>query len=343
MAKGNHVSSRILEFEALRALSIILLLPLHSGIFDFHVLGVYLGPFAAYVGAFLLGSFFFLAGYFADGSFRKSGVSFFSFLWSKIIRIFPPYWLSLALFVFVLGFSLSRRELLVYILNLQFLFSPTFVKQVLTLWFVSIVLVYFVIFGFLLSRKISNLILFVWSLAVFGVSYLIYRLTGLFDGRFFEYFFIFLAGIYFSRIAGMRERVYALHFVIKILFAIIGAGLFWLAQSAQLFLPSLQYLLAVDVYILSWILLWLDIFRSPVGGWRIWGIVSYASFFAYLFHRPIWYGLNALFVFDNWQNSVLFIVFPGSVIVFTIAYLLQFLYDRLLSLFRNRDRSVPEA
>jgi peptidoglycan/LPS O-acetylase OafA/YrhL len=330
MSEVKPASSRILEFEALRALSIILLLPLHSGIFDFHVLGIYLGPFAAFVGAFLLGSFFFLAGYFSEISLGKKNETFLSFIWSKIVRIFPPYWFALLLFILILGYSLRRRDLAVYFLNLQFLFAPPMVKQMLTMWYVSIVFAYFVAFGFLLSRKVSSLILFLLSLALFIAAYIIYIQTGLFDGRVFEYFFIFLAGIYFARFSPLREKILALPFLLKLLFSVIGTAAFLFVLNAKYFFTSWQYLIAVDVYILTSILLWLAIFSLPFGKWRIWSFVSYASFFAYLFHRPIWAIINALVGKVDWQTSVLIIVFPGSVVVFCVAYGLQALYDRLL-------------
>ncbi len=328
--ENKKTSSRIPEFEALRALAIILLLPLHSGIFDFHVFGIYLGPFGTFIGAFLLGSFFFLAGYFSPMSFQKPNETYSSFIWSKVIRLFPPYWLALGLYVFVLDYSLRKRDLLIYALNLQFLFSPAFAKQVLTLWYISIVFIYFVFFGFLLSRRVSQKVFLICSVLLLGVSCLIHLRTNLFDGRFFEYFFIFMAGIYFSQFPNIREKLYSLHVAAKAVLAMIGTGLFWYVQSAGLEFFSWGYLAAVDFYILAMILFWIEIFRTPIGRWKVWGFISYASFFAYLLHRPIWHILEFLFVFDTWEKNVLFIVFPGSVVVFLVSYVFQSLYDRLL-------------
>ena len=50
---------RLQEFEALRALAILLLLALHSEVFALKVFGYELGPAAEFVAAFLLGSCFF--------------------------------------------------------------------------------------------------------------------------------------------------------------------------------------------------------------------------------------------------------------------------------------------
>ena len=329
--------NKIWEFDALRALSIIILMAVHSGVFDLTVFGFLLEPLGPFFGSFFLGSFFFLAGYLSDASFNKSEQGLFSFLWSKFIRIYPPYWLALGAFVFVLGFTLKKPfDVAVYILNLQFLFAPAFTKQILTLWYVSLAAVYYLIFGILLSRKSSNISMLIWSVSIFGVAFMTHIFTDLFDGRFFEYFFIFLTGIYYSRFGLVREWIIETHISIKFVLAMIGVWLFWLKYVYQVSYLSWQYLLSVDLYILVMILLWLGIFRSSVGKWEIWGYISYASFFAYLFHRPIWEIIQPYFSITNWTQRSLFRLFPASVIVFIISYFLQYGYDRLLAVFRQK-------
>lgn len=105
--------TRLKEFEALRGLSILLLLALHSEIFDPYVFGQALKDIGFFVASFLLGSFFFLAGYFTEVSLSKPGITVFQFVWSKFIRIYPPYWLALFLFIFVLEYDLNRTALAV--------------------------------------------------------------------------------------------------------------------------------------------------------------------------------------------------------------------------------------
>ncbi len=328
-------STKISEIDALRALSIIFLMAVHSGVFDLTVFGFLLEPLGPFFGSFLLGSFFFLAGYFSDVSFHKREQGLLPFLWSKFIRIYPPYWLALGAFVLVLGYSLKPFDAAVYALNLQFLFAPAFAKQILTLWYVSLIAVYYFIFGIPLSRKSSNINILIWSVIIFGATFTAHIFTDLFDGRFFEYFFIFLAGIYYSRFSLARERIVETHISIKFIPAMIGVWFFWLKYINQVSYLSWQYLLIVDFYILVMILLWLGIFRSSMGKWKIWAYISYASFFAYLFHRPIWEIIQPYFPISNYTQQALFRLFPASVVVFIAAYFLQVGYDRLLAVFRQ--------
>ena len=334
--------SRLQEFEALRALSIILLLALHSDIFSLDLFGFALDPISHFVGAFLLGSFFFLAGYFQEVSMSKPTWSAVSYVKSKFIRIFPPYWLALALFVLVMGYSMKRFDLTIYALNLQFIFLPNFVKQLLTLWYISLVTGFYVLFGLLAYWFKSGRALAVWAVMIFGAAYLLSNWTGLLDGRFFVYYFIFLAGIYFARYENLRERLFGIHIGVKILAALLGAVAFRLALVSGIIFTSAPYLLAVDLFILSWVQLWLSIFRTAVGGWALWTPISTASFFAYLLHRPIWAILMVWLAPYMGLSAIMFQFIPGSIATLVICYFMQNGYDALLRSFQ-RPRMTPAS
>lgn len=332
----NNGKQRLQEFEALRALAILLLLALHSEVFAFKVFGYELGPAAVFVATFLLGSFFFLSGYFQEVSLANRNGNIFSFFKSKFIRIYPPYWAALVMYVLIMGFSLKRFDLYVYMLNLQFIFSPAFVKQLLTLWYISVVVAYYLIFGILTIRIKSNLVLLIWSAVIFGAAYELHSITGFLDARFLQYYFIFLAGIYFSRFQQVRETLFNLGFMYKAGVAFLGVLLFWLAQAAVYKVENGFYIMAGNFYILGWILMWLGIFRTNVGSWRVWSLISTASFFTYLYHRPFWKILLSIFDPTGWRDETLFKFLPGSIIVLFFCYILQVGYDRLLAVFRQK-------
>jgi len=320
---------RLIEFESLRGLSIVLLLTLHSEIIGASAFGVSLDPLAKFVGAFLLGSFFFLAGYFMDMSLQKSRDNMFGFVKSRFIRIFPPYWLSMLFFIKL--FTLKRIDLIVYLLNLQAVFSPEFVKPLLTLWYISMLVVYYVIFGILIWRTKSNKSLLFLSIVIFAIVYILHLISGLFDVRFFRYFFIFLAGVYFYRFENVRELLFNIPLFYKAIAAVVGSWLFWLVQINELPMTNGLYLLVVDFFILSWALTWLSIFRLPIGAWKIWALLSTASYFAYLFHRPLWYLLQLIFDVEAWGGEAMFNFTIGSIVTLIVGYFLQRGYDRLLA------------
>ncbi len=325
---------KLQEFEALRGLSILLLLALHSEVFDAGVFGFPVDPLAQVVASLLLGSFFFLAGFFAEYSRQKPGTSTFSFFWSKFIRILPPYWLALALFVFVLGFSLKRFDALMYTFNLQWLLSPVFIKRILTLWYISVLVGYYIIFGLLLFRVKSNLGLLAWSAILFAAAYIANGLTGLFEPRFFQYYFVFLAGVYFFRFEKERSILLNMNFLYKMVIALVVLILIWVVASSGLDVPNLFFILTVDLFILGWVLLLLSIFRTRAGSWKIWAFLSTASFFTYLYHRPLWHVLDTMLGLESGINKVFFNLIPGAIAALILGYFLQVGYDRLLAILR---------
>jgi peptidoglycan/LPS O-acetylase OafA/YrhL len=320
---------RFQEFDALRGLAIVLLLALHSEVFDKSVFGFEVNPLAHVVAVFLLGSFFFLAGYFAELSRQKSNVL--SFIKSKAIRIFPPYWLALALFILVMGYTLRRFDTLMYILNLQWLLSPAFIKQILTIWYISVLVGYYIIFGILLFTVRSNLGLLIASAVFFAAAYITNQHIGIFEPRFFQYFFIFLAGVYFFRFEHARMFLLNLHRFYKIAAAILALLVFWQVAATGVDVRNGVYILAADFFILTWVLSWLTIFRTKAGSWKGWAFLSTASFFTYLYHRPIWYVLNNALGIEPGVGRVFFNLIVGGLITIFLSYYLQRGYDRLLA------------
>lgn len=319
---------KLTEFEILRAVSIILLMFAHSDVYSLVLYGVKLEPIGPYLGGFFLGSFFFMAGYFIEYSNKKRRKGFLFFIWSKIIRLFPPYWLALLSFMFIMGYSLKRNDLIVYSLNLQFLFSPIYVKQLLTLWYISVVFSYFVIFGLVLSRPTRSLL--IWSVFVFLGCYLLNYQYRLFDYRFFEYYFIFLFGILLARFDDIYEALIEISIPVQLLIVFAGFVAFGVFYFGGYKFTSWLYILASDFHIITMIVLALKIFRTGYLDHKIWNAISYSSFFAYLFHRPIWELMFRVVefpfrIYDGWYR-----LFPGAILVFVICYYLQLGYDKTI-------------
>jgi len=328
--------TRLKEFEALRGLSIVLLMILHSEILGFYVFGIHLGPSSTFVASFLLGSFFFMAGYFYEKTLTKYNGRQWAHVWSKFLRIFPPYWFALYLFVFVVRFTLKRFDSVIYVLNLQFIFSPAYVKQLLTLWYISVVVAFYVMYGILMLRIKSNLWLLVGSTAIFIGLYIFHLKTDYFDPRFFDYFFIFLFGVYFSRFQQFREKAYQIPFVYKFVVAILGLVFFEVVQLSGAEIIDGIYILAMDVFIITWVWVVLHLFRGKLGDWQGWTFLSIASFMTYLYHRSIWYILALPFPDMSYETNVVYNVLVGSVVALVIGYYIQRGYDRLLGILKMK-------
>lgn len=330
----NKPANKLFEYEALRGLSIVLLLILHSEIIGISAFGFSLNPLVKFMSAFLLGSFFFLAGYFTDASLERNQDKPLNFLKSRFIRIYPPYW---AFFVFfTILYTLKPFDTLVYILNLQIVFSPVYVKPLLTLWYISLLVVFLVLFFVLAVISKRNTAKLVGLSAVtFFIIYFVHIKTGLFDPRFFRYYIIFLVGVSSYRFNDLWNKFLDMHIGYKFIIAFF-ASLFYLWVITSKFSDiSVQLIMAVVLFAFSWIGFMLSVFKNTrVGQWKIWFFLSTASYFAYLSHRPLWYYMDKLFKVEDWGNVYMFNFIFGSIAALILGYYLQLGYDRLLAALR---------
>jgi hypothetical protein len=195
------------------------------------------------------------------------------------------------------------------------------------LWYLSVVLAYYALFGVMLSRPMKDL--FVFSVVVFFICLILNLKYGLFDPRFFEFYFIFIAGLFFSRNA-IGKKIIDSPLWLQILL-LLGSGVFyWFYCLKDYQIVTFSYLTISFLFGLSSIVLALRLFRRKIFHWKIWLPISYASFFAYLFHRPIWEIMFTVTPFPWNIHAGWYRFIPGSILVLVICYYMQFGYDMLL-------------
>jgi peptidoglycan/LPS O-acetylase OafA/YrhL len=132
------------------------------------------------------------------------------------------------------------------------------------------------------------------------------------------------------------QKINQTSFYLKLIFWLAGCSLLWIVQEKALSYQNPIYLIVVNIYILGSILVFLTLFRTRIGTWKIWAFLSYASFFVYLYHRPIWYVLLKIFPQETWRNEVLFRLTVGSITAILLCYVFQMVYDRIIALVRKR-------
>ncbi|MFN8460339.1 MAG: HRDC domain-containing protein [Anaerolineales bacterium] len=245
-------SKRLPEFDVLRTVAILLLLVHHSGFYSLD-LGLNLQVLSPFFEAFLLGCFFFISGYFTETSLQRSEGDLRRFFLSRFIKVYPPYLIALALFLSVLGITLRERfDLFVYAAGLQFVFADM-VKPILTLWYVGAILLFYVLFGLLWKFAPKTTFLVFIASVLFVLALLAHKVGGLFDARFFKYYFVFLTGMLTARHAEPSGVLSSRYLLLKVLAALIGIRVFSLASSGE---PvSLAYIAASYTFIVSAVIL----------------------------------------------------------------------------------------
>jgi peptidoglycan/LPS O-acetylase OafA/YrhL len=333
--RNDTPAAKIQEFDILRALAILMLMFHHSEAYGLSLFGYPLEGLNPYFEGILLGIFFFISGYFAERSFQKQNKGSVSFFFSRMLRVYPPYLLGLILYIFMLGISFKKRDLLIYLTGTHFIFAPNYAKPVITIWYIGAIVLFYLVFGILLANLRTTRPLVIVSALVFTAAYALHQWTGLLDERFFKYFIAFLAGILFARPLSFTHWLSGEHTLLKLAIAILAAFIFSLVLSFGSTSPF--YILGVVFFTLSWIILLFAIATKIKVPFllKFAGVISYASYFVYLLHRPLWAWLTDIFSVETFQNQVFFRMIPASILVFILSYYLQYGYDRLLAIFRR--------
>lgn len=200
---------RIIAFDFIRFIAIVLV------VFS-HFLNV---PFdRGWLGILGNGLFFFISGYliYLNNPVIASKADILKFYRKRLLRIFPLYILALLLYVGIWTINGTILEYSIYevvglFLGLQGIFYPVIPD---VLWFIGTILIYYLLYPIIVyfsKNKISKYILF--SIIAIGILVVLKVITGVFDGRVFAYYFIFVAGVLASWLNIFKSK-YSLAFKI---------------------------------------------------------------------------------------------------------------------------------
>jgi peptidoglycan/LPS O-acetylase OafA/YrhL len=208
------LNNKIIAFDFLRALAIIMIIPAHLSNFLFSTyskLGLYaFDPYFANMG---LGLFIFMSGYllYYNNPSINSFQDIFSFYKKRLLRIFPLYWVALIAYILIFlvfapklhsGFVFpnaqnvfSYSNILVHFLGLQIILAPAYASPMLTLYFIGLIIAFYTVYPFIIMfSSISKRLLLVSSTIFFGFL-LVSRIFDIIEVRFFMFFWIFVLGI----------------------------------------------------------------------------------------------------------------------------------------------------
>lgn len=342
--KRNHVSigvrikERALEpgVNLLTTISIFLILLVHIDEYvDLSTRKVTLLPLHGfYVPVFAVGAFVFLSGFklINSSSNRTAGL----FLINRFLRIFPLFYLSYAMYRIFMNTTLTPLRFVAFLGGAHLLFPRLLGNDIPSLWFIGLIGIYYLLF-FPLRKHIGKTGSFLLvSAAVYLVLLLLQvgtETTGnILEPRVALYFPYFAAGILAgSRYRKLKPLIPFLIVLVPGLLSVIIAGLGlapWITEYWIMFHNA--FLLPINLVL---ILLIIQIDLPPLLS-RFVSVLSYSSYCAFLFHRPLWVGSMLLLPKVGWRNAL---VYYGAVpLVFSASYLIQKGYDTLLAKIRSR-------
>ena len=371
--------TRVFELDALRAIAIALVLLVHLPTF---VNDATFASFIAYTNLvfplsfFGLTLFFFVSGYALHYNTIRindlKGAR--EFLTRRAIRIYPLYWIAVVAFLVLgIGAWASRVWIITQVCGVQGLLSPRVEEPVITLWFIGVILLYYLIFALVVSSSSGSKQRFCLALLIPLLLFVMLRVAfNLVDFRFFVYYALFFSGFLASKYDVFdRDIIKQIPPTVSVLLftAMLGliAGVSSLVvqtypslyaglgdSSTPLTISTAAAIAFGDILGLTFIYALFNISRQilPSLGTTLRAAISgiaLSSYCVYLFHRPFFVlfesGLDAASFTALWEDVML--IMCGVPLLFLAGYAIQKGWDTLLLETtirppRTRERMYPQ-
>lgn len=243
----------------------------------------------------------------------------------RALRIYPLYFFSIILF-WLLEISDSLT-----LIKATFLISVFFKPSPPTLWFITMIIVYYILAPFLIDEckklRIKRLIFYYALATAVLLAYDSY--TDFLDDRILIYFPAFLLGIYTA-----ENRIKT--FNKKIIFGFLFFG-FWvfIISLHRNFSQHYYFYFFIKLTIASTVPFYIFKFLKnyTVSSLKLKKIIiylSYSSYAMYLFHRPGYLVLKKLYFPDTLFYELIYLMFFCLPCIFIFSYSLQKVYDMII-------------
>ena len=286
------------------------------------------GPLNTMVTYLMLGCLVFVSGYVLTRRYPAlgDGKSTWAFLTRRLLRVYPLYVVALLGYV-VYDRSLTAANVIAHLLSLSLVLTPATGEPLRTIWFVSIIILYY--FAYVGFARMKDAFLVIVAVLATLVLLVVNTCTGYTDERLALFLPLFAAGIVMARRQVLPRLRAAPVLISAVVFLSCG-----IAQLVNVRPPALPEALLVVVWMLSGVLpVWAAaswLIRKL--GWGKWaGRLCYTSFCAYLFHRHVYRILLLIFQPSSDGGTVLYLALVGVPLAFLVGFCIQSAYDRLTS------------
>lgn len=277
-------------------------------------------PYGEYLKNASLGLFMFVSGYLLGMKYKiRSMEEARIFIQKRFFRIYPLYALSLLLFW--AHSAINTKTLLLSLVGASTFFPP----QPPTLWFVSMLLVFYVLFVFLSGIEFKYKLLFLFIL--YSLMIILCFNNRAIDHRLLYYFPCFGIGTILSNSQSLFDRWLLFGFVSIVSFV---AGV-WVLERYQLnFISYCLVRFGIAMSGCYLILLLAELLSRITLTEKIFIPLSYASMAAYMFHRQIISAIRMGYWPEPSMWRVVFLYVVCLPVVLGSGYVIQLLYDKTL-------------
>lgn len=320
-------STKIKSFDTARAIGMIYIIAVWHLANYTSMLN--LQPYGTYVTYGVLGMFMFISGWLLNEKYVITKVTEIRlFAKRRILRLMPLYLIALITFYYSGVFNL--RTLLLALLGLSSFFPP----QPPTLWFVSLIIDFYLLFPLLSYRKHHFSDCF-FCIVYFSII-LIDSLTPNIDKRFLIYFPCFYAGILFNRLRLLPNMLKWQNLLISII-------LFFICLSLDKFIQIRTLRLAnctVIALTFTTIIIYISNALTRLSVYKIFSWVAYSSMAAYMFHRQIIGAFRRLSIWpEDGIARLLFLLLVCVPLILLLGYAIQKAYDFIVKRLKANGRN----
>ncbi|MBU8920775.1 MAG: acyltransferase family protein [Bacteroidales bacterium] len=264
---------------------------------------------------------FYISGYVLSSRYDITGLpDLFSFFRKRILRIYPMYLGTLAIFAVIHLISPGA------FLRASLLTNMVTGENLKTLWFVCLLLHLYLMTPFFLYR-FSPVRIIASSAGLFTLLVVINYGTGYIDLRFAQYLPAFVAGILVARASVvenlLKNRIFLVLSLVPLTCGFIAYSRFD-GQYFRLFISIGSFLASLGL------LLYLGRLFSHFCNRRFVGFLGYSSYALYLLHRISFSTGKRFFAPQGVVPSILYFVVFILPVTVIMAYYIQKAYDRLI-------------
>jgi len=284
----------------------------------------YTGAFPGYANAFtgsvteiVLGLFSTVSGFLIGLTARDSD-NVITFYKKRLIRIYPLYVVAIVLF-FVYGLNDAATSIKSMVF-LSMYYGPT----PATLWFVTMLMLFYLVTPVLLKIIQSPKKLLVAVLGVFAITLLLQAAFESVDIRILYYFPCYSLGLYCARY-GIRTKIVNVISAVTLIFFWILLSLIDIDSLMFNELRNVPKILGFSYLVFSASCIYEKKFKR----FFVISVLSYSSYAMYLFHRPIYATLQSIYFPETGPNQVLYLMTAGLLTVLFVSWGAQRLYDTI--------------
>jgi len=273
----------------------------------------------------VLGTFVLISGYFIGKKLNRQD-NLLTFYKKRFIRIYPPYFIAIIVFA-VLGLSdLTTSIKAIFSISMFVLPAPP------TLWFIAMLILFYIITPLckMISTKgfVKYLFLYISLITIlFGFEYFSHLLFHYYylDVRVAVYLAPFMTGIYIANNSIVKTNLKFITIGTVIVFTI---SYYFDSDNWKM-----NLLFSIPTVTIAPLLLFLFFSQLKFESTRIQKniiILSTASYFMYLFHRPLYITLKKIYFPSTLSMQLLYLFVICLPIIIVVSYALQEKYNNIL-------------